>query len=507
MSNRITFDTKIDIAPFRNYIRKMEDAVDTFASNFKGKINRASEALGGIGSNFQLPEFDFSSFDTEKIDYFIQSFSKLNNKFYIAQQKATAFSESLNAFSALEDTAYQFEAVEESVSRVSSAFSGLNEASIITERSFSILSTDLRIIKNNFDHLKTALSGLGGKLRDLSSGALDAFRLGLDKVKNSALLAKTKKVLLTAKTAILTTVKKVFNLVAKANPIGLIVVAVGLLIAGIVALVKNWDYVKEAVLNFVERAKEFLSGLWERIRDIAKNIKEAFINAWNSVKEGVSNVVERIKNWFSSVWDTVRRIIKNIQGAFSNAWEKVGEGVSVVGDVIRGVFDRIFGFIKGIINGIIRVINGLISGIVSGINTIIRGLNSINFSVPNWVPIIGGNSFGFNIPKFNAPQIPELARGGIVSQPTLALIGERGKEAVMPLENNTGWITDLANSIGAVVAAQLSISQTEKSDFNTFGYNKPIQLYLDGKKVAEGILDDLISVAERRDIGLYPLFR
>ena len=67
MSNRITFDTKIDIAPFRSYIRKMEDAVDTFASNFKGKINRASEALGSIGSNFQLEQFDFSSFDTEKL--------------------------------------------------------------------------------------------------------------------------------------------------------------------------------------------------------------------------------------------------------------------------------------------------------------------------------------------------------------------------------------------------------------------------------------------------------
>ena len=239
-----------------------------------------------------------------------------------------------------------------------------------------------------------------------------------------------------------------------------------MLIIGITALIKNWDDVREAVLNFVNKAKEFLSGLWGTIKNIASNIQEAF----------------------------------------SIAWEKVKEGVGVVGDVIRGVFEGVFDFIRGTINGIIRVINGLISGIVGGINTVIGGLNSINFSVPNWVPLIGGNSFGFNIPKFNAPQIPELARGGIVDRPTLALIGERGKEAVMPLENNTGWITDLANSIGSVVSAQLAINQAGFGNYSMLDSSRPIKLYLDGRKVAEGMMDDFIEIARQRDIQLSPTF-
>jgi len=100
-----------------------------------------------------------------------------------------------------------------------------------------------------------------------------------------------------------------------------------------------------------------------------------------------------------------------------------------------------------------------------------------------------------------------LARGGIVDRPTLALIGERGKEAVMPLENNIGWITDLANSIGAVVGAQLSSNQSALlSNYSALDSDKPINLYLDGRKVAEGIMDDFVEVARQRDIRFSPVF-
>ena len=96
--------------------------------------------------------------------------------------------------------------------------------------------------------------------------------------------------------------------------------------------------------------------------------------------------------------------------------------------------------------------------------------------------------------------------GGVVDRPTLALIGERGKEAVMPLENNTGWITDLANSIGAVVGAQLAISRAEPGINSMLDSIRPIKLYLDGRKVAEGIMDDFVEVARQQDVQLSPMF-
>ena len=59
------------------------------------------------------------------------------------------------------------------------------------------------------------------------------------------------------------------------------------------------------------------------------------------------------------------------------------------------------------------------------------------------------------------PTIPKLAKGAIVDSPTLAMIGEKGKEAVVPLENNTGWMDALAQKVAA------AITQTTTKDNNS----------------------------------------
>lgn len=87
---------------------------------------------------------------------------------------------------------------------------------------------------------------------------------------------------------------------------------------------------------------------------------------------------------------------------------------------------------------------GMINGIITGINALIKGLNKLKIDIPDWVPGIGGGTLGFNIPL-----IPKLAKGGIVDGATLAMVGEAGKEAIMPLENNTEWIDKLADKISA----------------------------------------------------------
>ena len=64
----------------------------------------------------------------------------------------------------------------------------------------------------------------------------------------------------------------------------------------------------------------------------------------------------------------------------------------------------------------------------------IRGLNNLRIDIPEWVPYMGGQTFGISI-----PEIPQLATGGIVTEPTIALIGEAGPEAVVPL-NGTNTV-------------------------------------------------------------------
>lgn len=85
--------------------------------------------------------------------------------------------------------------------------------------------------------------------------------------------------------------------------------------------------------------------------------------------------------------------------------------------------------------------------IIRGINAVISGINTIKFDVPDWVPGIGGKRLGFNVPK-----IPLLAKGAVISQPTQAIIGEAGAEAVMPLENNLEWLDILADKLASRIS-------------------------------------------------------
>lgn len=82
---------------------------------------------------------------------------------------------------------------------------------------------------------------------------------------------------------------------------------------------------------------------------------------------------------------------------------------------------------KAIINSIIGFVNGMITAVVSGVNTVIRALNSLHVDVPDWVPGIGGKSFGFALSEIAAPQIPMLAKGGTLLSGS-AIVGEAGPE-------------------------------------------------------------------------------
>jgi len=123
----------------------------------------------------------------------------------------------------------------------------------------------------------------------------------------------------------------------------------------------------------------------------------------------------------------------------TGAFNAVKEVATVVGDAIAYYFKTVFGAIKFEINAIISLAN-----------IAIRALNGIHISVPSWIPGIGGQSFGFDL-----REIPHLADGGIVTKPTLALIGEAGAEAVVPLsKGGMGGINVVVNVQGSVVQEQ-----------------------------------------------------
>jgi phage-related protein len=160
-------------------------------------------------------------------------------------------------------------------------------------------------------------------------------------------------------------------------------------------------------------------------------ISTRFKNAWGAIKSAWSGA----SGWFGNVWNAILGHFKPdmISTRFKNAW-----------GAIKGAWGGAPGWFQGIWNGISSGFRGAINAIIKGMNWLIRGLNKIHFSIPGWVPGAGGKSFGINI-----GEIPLLAKGGVIDKATLAMLGEHGKEAVVPLERNTGWIKDLARALTA----------------------------------------------------------
>ena len=215
--------------------------------------------------------------------------------------------------------------------------------------------------------------------------------------------------------------------------------------------------------------KKHLKPLWNNITEAVLEIKTNILILWNKtlkpvidwilnklyppLKTLITKIIKLVGKVLGTVTDVVngavtvlRGIINFITGVFTGNWSKAWNGVK---QIFKGAFDALWAVAKVPLNLIIGAVNAVIRGIVSGVNTAINAINKLNIKVPDWVPSIGGKSFGFNIATLTAPQIPQLATGGIVTDSILANIGERGKEAVLPLENNTEWMDKLADRIAA----------------------------------------------------------
>lgn len=241
------------------------------------------------------------------------------------------------------------------------------------------------------------------------------------------------------------------NLVMSLNPIALIVIAIAALVAAFVIL---W--------NNCEGFRNFWIGLWNGIVSICQSIGawfagpfvDFFKNAWNGIKGAFSAVGNWFRSVFSSAWSGITNIWNGARNFFSGVWNGITGVFSSVGswfgnifrnayNGITNAFSGIRNFFNGVWNGMTGGLKGAINSIIRGINSMINGLNRIHIDMPDWM---GGGSFGINIPT-----IPYLAKGGIIDKPTLSMIGEAGREAVVPLENNTGGLQELATKLFALM--------------------------------------------------------
>lgn len=165
----------------------------------------------------------------------------------------------------------------------------------------------------------------------------------------------------------------------------------------------------------------------------------AIYKYWDNIKAWWGSVVKFFKDKWKAFTTDVRKGFNNMKNFIT------GIGTSIK-DGFVNTFEKMWNGVKGFINKILGGVEGMVNGIINGINWMIDRLNSFGFDLPD---ILGGGHVGFTIQKLNTVSIPRLATGGITNRPTFAQIGENGREAVLPLENNTEWMDMLADRIGS----------------------------------------------------------
>ena len=207
---------------------------------------------------------------------------------------------------------------------------------------------------------------------------------------------------------------------------------------------------------------------------LVKTLGPIFVTVFNYIVDSIGTAIATISDIVKSLLKVFGGIIDFLVGVFTGNWSKAWEGVR---NIFKGIFEGLVSIAKWPLNLIIDMVNAAISGI----NTMIKTINKVP---------------GVSIPTIG--KIPKLAKGGIVDAPTIAMVGEAGKEAVMPLENNTGWISDLA----AKVADRMPRSGESSNDTSVSG---DLILQIDGSIIGKVALNQLKKMQRQGGITLIPV--
>ena len=260
---------------------------------------------------------------------------------------------------------------------------------------FDTIESVLSFLKENWETIMDSLSQLFTTLWDACKTAWDTIgqpifdivKSGLDKVKE-VFEANMPKILTFFQDAI-AGIKDTWE-----NHLKPAFEAIGAFIENVLAPI--FDVVFGLIADYVSMAFDYIISLWTNV------LKPAF-----------DGICDFVTNVFSGNWE--------------GAWQAIVD-----------TFEKVFGGIK-------EVAKVPINWVIKYVNKAIDAINGLSFDVPDWVPGIGGEVFGFNLKK-----IPELAKGGVLERGQVGILEGTGAEAVVPLENNTEWIGKVAAGFNAV---------------------------------------------------------
>ena len=228
------------------------------------------------------------------------------------------------------------------------------------------------------------------------------------------------------------------------------------IVAGCVEIIKAvWGVVADWFNeNVIHPVSQFFSDLWSAISDAAEATWEWIKGVWNAVSTWFhDNIISPVVGFFTTMWNALKtgasaawEGIKNVftpvvdwfKDKFSKAWEKVKNIFSTGGKIFSGIKEGIEKTFKTVVNGIISGINKVIAVPFNAINKVLDKIRNVT--------IVGIKPFS-SIGSISVPQIPLLARGGVLAKGQWGYLEGNGAEAVVPLDQNKKWITAVAQDM------------------------------------------------------------
>lgn len=204
-------------------------------------------------------------------------------------------------------------------------------------------------------------------------------------------------------------------------------------------IIAKWDETKQKTQEKWSGIKSGLESTWTAVKTSASEkfqaIKETVSTRWSETKTSTESAWGSINSTLGTKWEEIRNSatakFTAIKDSIVAAWNTLKSETSTI-------WNGIWGAMKSVINTILGGVESMVNGVINALNRMISALNNLSFDIPDWVPGIGGESFGLDIPTVSKVHLPRLASGTVVPPRAgefAAILGDNKQETevVSPL--------------------------------------------------------------------------
>ena len=216
-----------------------------------------------------------------------------------------------------------------------------------------------------------------------------------------------------------------------------VVVLIAAVVALFAFLASKWDEINAWIQGVVDAVNTFFDDEIAELATKGNALAQIFIVLWSTLQTVFNTIVLVVRTAFDTICALFRTVAAVIRGIATGDWQTA---LNTIANIWSSVWENIKNGFRNIVNSILGGLESLINGALVAVNNFLASINSI------------GSFLGFSVNLHISPvSLPRLAKGGIVDGATPFIAGEAGKEAIVPLERNTEWVTMVAKELESLL--------------------------------------------------------